>query len=78
MITGRQAKARREMLGWGRTKMACTAQVAQSTVSILEAKGRLSPRLAVAIQSTLGVEFTNGGRPGGRMRPGAALKSADA
>jgi hypothetical protein len=44
--------------------------VAQSTVSNLEAKGRLSPLLALAVQNTLeaaGVEFTNGGEPGVKL-----------
>jgi DNA-binding XRE family transcriptional regulator len=62
MITGRQAKAAREMLGLTRTQLADMAHVAQSTVSNLEAKGRISPPLALAVQNTLesaGVEFTN-------------------
>jgi DNA-binding XRE family transcriptional regulator len=76
MITGRQAKAAREMLGWTRTKLAYMAHVAQSTVSNLEAKGRLSPLLALAVHNTLeaaGVEFVNGGEPSVRFKAKAAV-----
>jgi transcriptional regulator with XRE-family HTH domain len=71
MITAKQAKVAREMLGWSRTKLASMAHIAQSTVSNLEAKGRLSPPIAVAVRKTLeaaGVEFTNGGVSGVRLR----------
>jgi hypothetical protein len=50
------------MLGLTRTKLGYMAHVAQSTVSNLEAKGRLSPLVALAVQNTLeaaGVEFAN-------------------
>jgi transcriptional regulator with XRE-family HTH domain len=71
MITGKQAKTAREMLGWTRTKLASMAHIAQSTVSNLEAKGRLSPPLAVAVRKALeaaGVEFTSGVVSGIKLR----------
>jgi predicted transcriptional regulator len=79
MITGRQAKTARELLGWTRTKLAYTAHVAQSTVSNLEAKGHLSPRLSIVVQDALeaaGVEFTNGGEPGVKLKAKARTIAA--
>jgi transcriptional regulator with XRE-family HTH domain len=70
MITGGQAKAARRLLGLTQLELAHRAHVAPSTVANLEAKGRVSHPLLIAIHQALesaGVEFAEGELP--QFRP---------
>jgi transcriptional regulator with XRE-family HTH domain len=73
-MTSEQCRAARGILNWSQGKLAEEAQVGDSTVRNFEA-GRSRPVVnnLTAIQRALeaaGVEFTNGDRPGVRMRRG--------
>jgi transcriptional regulator with XRE-family HTH domain len=71
-ITAAQLKAARQLLGWSQTQLAAEARVSPTTVSHYESgRHRASLGIVSAIQRALeaaGVEFTNGGRPGVRLR----------
>jgi transcriptional regulator with XRE-family HTH domain len=73
MISIRQVKAARALLGWSQDDLARQSGVSYPTVARIEAQdGPLGGRVstAEAIQRALeagGVEFTNGGRPGVRL-----------
>ncbi len=61
----------RAALRLGVRDLATMAKVAPATVSRLEASGPLKPRTVEAIQHALekaGVEFTNGDKPGVRVK----------
>jgi transcriptional regulator with XRE-family HTH domain len=71
-MTPEQCRAARGLKDWSQSKLATEARVGESTVRNFEA-GRSIPvaNNLAAIQRALeaaGVEFTNGGRPGVRMR----------
>jgi len=66
-----QCKMARVALDLGLRKLARIAQVAPATVSRFEDGAELKPRTVAAIRAALesaGVEFTNGGQPGVRMK----------
>jgi len=71
-IIGEQVKEGRKLLGWKRTVLARAAGVSQSTVYTFE-RGTIQPSgwvltvLRTALEAA-GVEFTNGGQPGVRMK----------
>ena len=75
MLLASQVRAARGLLNWSQAQLAQAAAVGESTVRNFEA-GRSTPmgNNLAAIRRTLeaaGVEFTNGGQPGVRLRKGA-------
>jgi transcriptional regulator with XRE-family HTH domain len=71
MITSEQVKAARELLGWSQSDLELRANISQSTVSTFERRGRVLKKTVSALRAALeaaGVEFTNGGQPGVRLR----------
>lgn len=74
MITGRQLKAARALVGWEQTDLAKKSGVAISTVRRMEGfDGEVGARTSTLslVQKALeraGVEFLNDERPGVRMR----------
>lgn len=72
----RQVKAARALLGWSQTELASRSGISEPTIKRLEAADGHEPiggrtQTAAAIQRSLeaaGVEFTNGNRPGVRLR----------
>ncbi len=71
MITAAQCRMARAALKIGVLKLAAMAKVATSTITRLEAGEELKPRTVEAIQTALekaGVEFTNGNKPGVRLK----------
>jgi len=74
VITGRQLRAARVLLGWEQVALASRARVAIGTVRRMESfEGEIRARTSTLsqVQSTLekaGVEFLNDDRPGVRLR----------
>jgi len=74
LITGRQLKAARALVGWEQTELARKSGVAISTVRRMESfEGEIGARTGTLslIKKSLekaGVEFLNDDRPGVRMR----------
>jgi transcriptional regulator with XRE-family HTH domain len=71
-ITPDQARAGRQLLAWTQAQLAVEARISPATVSQFEG-GKYRPSLGIlsAMQSALeesGVEFTNGGEPGVKLR----------
>lgn len=69
-LSDKQARAARSLLGWVEREAAEKASIAISTLCDAErgvASGIIAARLRAAYESA-GVEFTNGGQPGVRMR----------
>jgi len=72
MITGDQIKAARSLLGWSQPRLANAAGLSEGTVKRFEtglavvSQDAIS-RMRVALEAA-GVEFTNGKRPGVRLR----------
>jgi transcriptional regulator with XRE-family HTH domain len=74
-ITAPQCRAARAMIGWTRQELARTSGVGFSTISDFE-NGRHTPHAVnmaaiVGALENAGIEFTNGDRPGLRMKRGA-------
>jgi transcriptional regulator with XRE-family HTH domain len=75
LITGRQLKAARALVGWEQTDLAKRPGVAISTVRRMESfEGEIGARTGTLslVQRTLekaGIEFLNSGSPGVRLRP---------
>jgi transcriptional regulator with XRE-family HTH domain len=71
-ITGAQAKAARLLLGWSQPIMASHVHVTSTTISNFEnRKLGLSAATVAEIRYVLekaGIEFTNGGEPGVKLR----------
>jgi transcriptional regulator with XRE-family HTH domain len=72
MITGEQVKAARKLLGWSQVRLASQSGFADATLAKFE-RGEIRPSVLglTTIKRALeaaGVEFTNGGQPGVRMR----------
>jgi transcriptional regulator with XRE-family HTH domain len=80
MITGEQVKAARKLLGWAQMTLGLEAGTHQQTVLKFErGEGRAEGRTISAFQRALesgGVEFTNGGEPGVRLKNAAAKPAA--
>ncbi len=71
LINAKQCRMARAALQISVRELAVMAKVATDTVSRLEAGKRLKPRTVEAIQYALekaGVEFTNGDKPGVRVK----------
>lgn len=71
ILTSRHSKMARAALDWGVRDLAAKAGVSPDTVARLERGEELKPRTVEAIQRTFedaGVEFTNGGEPGVKLR----------
>jgi transcriptional regulator with XRE-family HTH domain len=71
LINAKQCRMARAALQISVRELATMAKVATDTVSRLEAGKRLKPRTVEAIQHALekaGVEFTNGDKPGVRVK----------
>jgi transcriptional regulator with XRE-family HTH domain len=79
MITGRQVKAAREMLGWSLARLASMAAVSDETIRKLESsRHRPGGDTIVSIQHALeaaGVEFTEF-EPGVRLKTRPTFKRA--
>jgi len=77
-ITGAQVKAARELLGWTRWHLAKQAGVSLTTVRDFELGLRtVGESLVAAMQRALedaGIEFTNGGQPGVKLRKGGQTR----
>ena len=74
-----QCRMARAALGLGVRELAAAAKVSTDTVARFERGDELKQRTIDALQlvfEAAGVEFTNGGRPGVRLRP-AKLIPAD-
>jgi len=76
ILSVRQVKAARAMLGWSAHDLARESGISYPTIARLEAgDGDLGGRQSTidAIRTALeaaGIEFTNGGQPGVRLRKG--------
>jgi transcriptional regulator with XRE-family HTH domain len=74
-ITGDQVKAARLLLGWKQLDVAAPARVSRTTVAHLENDTRPVSAATVAeikfLLEQAGVEFTNGGEPGVKLRRAA-------
>jgi transcriptional regulator with XRE-family HTH domain len=74
-MTPRQCRAARSLLGWSQDELAQVSQVHKSTIALFEL-GKRQPYdrtlddLRAALEAA-GVEFTNGMRPGVRLRKDA-------
>jgi transcriptional regulator with XRE-family HTH domain len=81
-ITASQMKAARQLLGWTQEQLAAEARLSPSTVSHCEAgRHRTSPEIVSKLQRALeaaGVEFTNGGEPGVKLRKGSSRNNSTA
>jgi transcriptional regulator with XRE-family HTH domain len=71
-MTPEQCRAARALLNWSQKKLSDTAMVARATLAEFEG-GKRTPyaRTLEDIRTALeaaGVEFTNGGQPGVRLR----------
>ena len=81
MITGEQAKAAREMLSWSKIDLAIRARVGETTIARLESgKERIRDPIIRAIEDVFkaaGVEFTNDGKPGVRLKTGIRVTRFD-
>jgi transcriptional regulator with XRE-family HTH domain len=75
LITGRQLRAARALIGWEQADLADRSGVAIGTVRRMESfPGPIGSRTSTLMQvlETLekaGIEFLNGGSPGVRVRP---------
>ena len=83
-ITGEQVKAARRLLGWTQDTLAVETRVSPTIISHLETGRRRVAVLSVSvIQRALeeaGVEFTNGDRPGVKLKKArrSAIRDEDA
>jgi transcriptional regulator with XRE-family HTH domain len=71
-ITPAECKAARNLLGWSQPKLAGMLFIAGTVIGEFERRQRLSPSLNLrklrAIFEAAGVEFTNGGKSGVRLK----------
>jgi transcriptional regulator with XRE-family HTH domain len=79
MMTSAQCRGARAMLGWSREQLAGASKVALRTIVDFEREAREARHATLAaIQRALesaGVEFTNGGQPGVRMKGAFAARA---
>lgn len=78
MITIRQIKAARALLGWSQQDLSEKAEISYPTVARLEAvegeiggRADMATRIVAALEAA-GIEFTNDGQPGVKMKPKGA------
>jgi transcriptional regulator with XRE-family HTH domain len=80
-VSIRQVKAARALLGWSQENLAALSDVSVPTIKRLEAAdGLLGGREETGIKlrtalERAGIEFTNGSRPGVRLRRSTIQKS---
>jgi transcriptional regulator with XRE-family HTH domain len=71
-ITGAQVRAARELIKWSQIKLAAETGVSLASIAKFEVGGERPPMLDLSVVermlSDAGVEFTNGGQPGVRMK----------
>ena len=75
-ITPAECKAARKLLGWSQLDLELRANISQSTVSTFERRGRVLEKTVSALRAALeaaGVEFTNGGEPGVKLKAKAGM-----
>lgn len=83
LITTRQVKAARALLGWSQADLAACCGVSEPTIARLEAvEGDLGGRKGTAEKirnaiESAGVEFTNGDEPGVKLARAIALRHAE-
>ena len=74
MVTIAQIRGARGLLGWAQVTLANAAGLSEPTIKRYETgNAKVSPEAVSKIVAALeaaGIEFTNGGRPGVRMRKG--------
>ena len=74
IITAAQFKAARQLLGWSQSELAGQVGVSKTTISYVEndyPRHSIASRIAMgAALEDAGVEFTNGGEPGVKLRRG--------
>jgi predicted transcriptional regulator len=82
LITGRQLRAARALIGWEQVDLAHRAKVARGTIRRMESfEGPIGSRTStlMQVQQTLekaGIQFLNDDGPGVRLRPVAAPAAA--
>lgn len=80
-ITAAQLRAARGLIGWSQSELADASKVGRATIADFEA-GKREPYertlddLRAALEAA-GVEFTNGGQPGVRLKTPAQTIPAD-
>jgi predicted transcriptional regulator len=80
VITGRQLRAARALLGWEQLELAKRSRIAIGTIRRMESfAGQISSRTSTLsqVQQTLekaGIQFLNDESPGVRLRAGSHLK----
>lgn len=77
MITGDQVKTAREMLGWSLPRLASRARSVTEIRKLDSGRHRPADTKIVSIQHALeaaGVEFTNGGEPGVKLKAKLATR----
>ncbi len=71
-MTPAQCRAARALLNWNQEKLAAAAQVSVTTVRNFETEKSAPQRSTLDVMrralEAAGIEFTNGGRPGVRMK----------
>jgi transcriptional regulator with XRE-family HTH domain len=71
-ITSAECKAARKLLGWSQPKLAEMLYVGEGTIGQFERRRRRWPSLNLhklrAVFEAAGVEFTNGGEPGVKLK----------
>jgi transcriptional regulator with XRE-family HTH domain len=73
MVTIAQVRGARGLLGWSQTALADAAGLSEPTIKRYETTvAKVSPeavsKIVDALKAAAGIEFTNGGRPGVRLR----------
>jgi transcriptional regulator with XRE-family HTH domain len=80
MVSVAQIRGARGLLGWSQTALAASAGLSEPTIKRYETgSARVSEEAVAKMIATLesaGVEFTNGGQPGVRMRASSADKDS--
>jgi transcriptional regulator with XRE-family HTH domain len=78
-ITAGQLRAARELVGWSLPELAKAAAIRAAAVADLESGARVPYRVTVtrlrAVFEAFGVEFTQGVRPGVKLRNSLARRS---
>jgi transcriptional regulator with XRE-family HTH domain len=68
LITGRQLRAARALIGWEQTTLAKRSRVAIGTIRRMESFGSTLSQVQATLEKA-GIEFLNDDSPGVRLRP---------